>query len=371
MTGTRRKRWRQKGRSMKRISVDLPQSGYDIYIERGLLDKAGEYIRSSGDFSRLVIVTEPHVWDLYGERLVNSLKANGIDPTIITMPRGEQAKEFSQLEKVYDEFTKAGLLRSDLVLAFGGGAIGDLTGYAAATYMRGIKYIQIPTTLLAQVDSSVGGKTAINLKQGKNLVGAFWQPKMVLSDPELLASLSDRDFAGGMAEVIKYAAIASKELFKILSNLKGRKDAMEYIEDIVAHCCKIKAEIVVEDELDQGLRMILNFGHTFGHAIEKIGHFNTYSHGEAVSIGMVLAIKAGIALGITPEDCLGKFSSLLSAFGLPVSLEIKTSDLFPEMLLDKKNANDQLRLILMKEIGDSLIHEIKAEKLHRLIEGEL
>ncbi len=353
---------------MRTLQVLLPHSSYEIAIGRQLLPRAGSLVRQVYSGRRAAVVADENVWQLYGQTLCTALHSQGIEPLPVVVPAGEASKQLSRLDQVYQAFAEAGLTRSELIIAFGGGVVGDLAGFAAATYMRGMPYVQLPTTLLAQVDSSVGGKTAVNLPQGKNLVGAFWQPRLVVADTHLLETLNDREFACGMAEVIKYGAIASQPLLEQLQRADGRAGIMQSIEEVVYHCCDIKRSIVQEDERDTGRRMLLNFGHTFGHAIERLGGFSQLNHGEAVGLGMLLAAKAGQTLGISPADCYPPLQQLLERFGLPVEQPFTLLELLPLLALDKKAGQDSLQLILLKELGCAKIHPISLQALAQLME---
>ena len=254
---------------MKRLEVALPGRGYDILIERGLLAQAGERIRAVlPRAAKVAVVSDSTVAPLYGRSVLDSLARAGYEAALFTVPAGEGSKNAAQLSELWEGFMAFGLTRTDAVVALGGGVVGDLAGFAAATILRGVDFVQIPTTLLAQVDSSVGGKVAIDLAQGKNLAGAFWQPKLVLMDPETLSTLSDETFADGMAEVIKYACIADRDFFDFLATHPSRGEVMANIEHVLYTCCDIKRSVVEADEHDTGARMILNFGHTLGHAYE-------------------------------------------------------------------------------------------------------
>ena len=264
-----------------------------------------------------------------------------------------------------------GLTRTDAVVALGGGVVGDLAGFAAATILRGVDFVQIPTTLLAQVDSSVGGKVAIDLQHGKNLAGAFWQPKAVLMDPDTLDTLDDLTFADGMAEVIKYGCILDKSFFDFLALRPGRGEIMEEIEHVLYTCCNLKRIVVEEDERDTGRRMLLNFGHTVGHAFEKMGNYETWTHGQAVAAGMCVAAQLGLRLGVGgTEDDLQALTKLLQAFDLPVHIPCSDAD-WPVMAetigLDKKGAGDSVSLILLEEMGRAKAVKMKkAEVLAQL-----
>ena len=286
---------------MKTLTVALPGREYDIMIEKGLLDRAGEHCRTVlPRANRLAVVTDSNVATLYLERVRRSLERAGFAVTDIVVPAGESSKSLEQLARLYDGMLSFGLSRTDAVVALGGGVVGDLAGFAAATLLRGVDFVQIPTTVLAQVDSSVGGKVAIDLPAGKNLAGAFWQPRLVLMDPDCLNTLSDRIFSDGMAEVIKYGCILDGELFRLLEENPSRTAVMEQIEQVLFTCCDLKRRVVEADERDTGERMLLNFGHTLGHAYELAYHYETYTHGEGVAAGMMAAAAIGEYLKDTP-----------------------------------------------------------------------
>ncbi len=352
---------------MKMIQVKLANNQYDIHIGKGILNHAGELIRQVYSGRTAVVVSDETVWELYGKRLSVALQNSGIYSHVLVLPAGEQTKQINSLSYLYDKLVDLQIKRSDLIIAFGGGVIGDLTGFCAATYMRGVDYVQIPTTLLAQVDASVGGKTAVNLTGGKNLVGAFWQPVMVIEDTELLNTLDDRQFAGGMAEVIKYAAIKSTSLFDKLDALNTRNDVSEIMEEIVYECCDIKRAIVEADEHDKNERMALNFGHTFGHAIEMLGKYESYIHGEAVAIGMVMAAKFGIYLKVSAGDVAERIKNMAVKFGLPVQCPYSLQQMAEPMMHDKKNISDKIQFILLENIGHNKIYSIAADELNDLL----
>lgn len=262
-----------------------------------------------------------------------------------------------------------GLTRTDGVAALGGGVVGDLAGFAAATILRGVPFVQIPTTLLSQVDSSVGGKTAIDLKAGKNLAGVFCQPKLVLMDPETLDTLPLPVFMDGMAEVVKYGCIWDEDFFHFLAGRPSRQALMADIEHILYTCCDIKRKVVMEDELDTGLRMILNFGHTLGHAYELAGHYVEWTHGQAVAAGMCAAAWLGIGLGITPADVPGRIEGVLGALGLPTRISCSRSDYAAAVGLDKKGAGADITLILLDRIGRAVPHKLPKEELLKRLEA--
>ena len=349
---------------MNTLTVALPGREYDIVIGRGLLSQAGERVRAVLPKARkLAVVTDSHVEPLYSAPVLDSLSATGFDCRLFVVPAGEESKNPSQLVRLWEGFMDFGLTRTDGVAALGGGVVGDLAGFAAATILRGVPFVQIPTTLLSQVDSSVGGKTAIDLKAGKNLAGVFCQPKLVLMDPETLDTLPLPVFMDGMAEVVKYGCIWDEDFFHFLAGRPSRQALMADIEHILYTCCDIKRKVVMEDELDTGLRMILNFGHTLGHAYELAGHYVEWTHGQAVAAGMCVA--AG--LGITPADVPGRIEGVLGALGLPTRISCSRSDYAAAVGLDKKGAGADITLILLDQMGHASPHKLpKAELLKRL-----
>ena len=352
---------------MNTLTVALPGREYDIVIGRGLLSQAGERVRAVLPKARkLAVVTDSHVEPLYSAPVLDSLSATGFDCRLFVVPAGEESKNPSQLVRLWEGFMDFGLTRTDGVAALGGGVMGDLAGFAAATILRGVPFVQIPTTLLAQVDSSVGGKTAIDLKAGKNLAGVFCQPKLVLMDPETLDTLPLPVFMDGMAEVVKYGCIWDEDFFHFLAGRPSRQALMADIEHILYTCCDIKRKVVMEDELDTGLRMILNFGHTLGHAYELAGHYVEWTHGQAVAAGMCAAARLGIGLGITPADVPGRIEGVLGALGLPTRISCSRSDYAAAVGLDKKGAGADITLILLDQMGHSSPHKLpKAELLKR------
>ncbi len=334
---------------MKILHVNIPGYDYDILIGRGILNLAADYFKDRKKPSRILMVTDENVAPLYAQKVEASLKAVS-QVKIVVLPAGETTKSFDYLQRLYDEAFDFGMTRSDYVVALGGGVIGDLTGFFASTLLRGVGFLQIPTTLLSQVDSSVGGKTAIDVPQGKNLVGTFYQPKQVLIDTKTLETLPDKEFFGGLAEVIKYGAIRDEKLFCALEQAKDRKALMDCMEDIVYTCCDIKRQIVEEDEHDTGLRMILNFGHTAGHIIEKAYHYTGYTHGEAVAFGMLVAARMGEHQGKTAPGTVERLCKMLKTFGLPTEISVEQEELFG-VSLDKKASGKEISVILLDKIG--------------------
>lgn len=355
---------------MKTLTVNLPGREYDIQIARGLLDSAGEELRRVCPCARrLFVVTDSNVGPLYSRRLEDSLSAAGFQIHFHVIPAGEESKNPLQLSNMWEFMAQFGLTRTDAVVALGGGVVGDLAGFAAATILRGVDFIQIPTTLLAQVDSSVGGKVAVDLNHGKNLAGAFWQPRLVLMDTDVLDTLDLPQFMDGMAEVVKYGCIADREFFDFLALRPSREALMADIEHILYTCCDIKRKVVLEDERDTGARMILNFGHTLGHAYELAGHYVEWTHGEAVAAGMCAAARLGVSLGITPADVPERISDTLASLGQVTAISCTLEDYAAAVALDKKGAGAEINLIVLVTLGravpkkmpkDRLMEEIKS-----------
>lgn len=332
---------------------------YQIVIARGCLDEVGaraaELFRKGG---KALIVSDSNVMPLYGDRVENSLAKAGISCFRFVFPEGETSKRLSVIEQIYGVLAENRFTRTDFLVALGGGVTGDMAGFAAATFLRGMGFIQIPTTLLAQVDSSVGGKTGVDLPQGKNLVGAFHQPRLVLIDPDTLKTLPTRYFADGMGEVIKYGCIRSASLFETLSEKRLTPDHPD-LEKVLYECVDIKRIVVEHDEHDTGERMILNFGHTLGHALEKLHHFEVLSHGEAVGIGMLLVTQAAQRQGITPAGTAERIRDLLIRYGLPTEdPSIPLGDAVAATAVDKKSLGGSLNLIVLSELGNAVVHPV-------------
>ncbi|MBQ7486798.1 MAG: 3-dehydroquinate synthase [Clostridia bacterium] len=353
------------------IPVNIPgkTTAYSVFIESGLLSRSSHYFTSYTGH-KAAVISDTNVAPLYADILLSELRSAGVEPFLITLPAGETTKCSANLDRLYDFLLDHRITRSDIVIALGGGVIGDLTGYAAATYLRGTRFIQVPTTLLAQVDSSVGGKVAINHPKGKNLLGAFYQPELVIIDTDTLGTLDSRQVGAGLGEVIKYGCILDAPLFERIERCGCRENLVPLYPEIIARCIELKAQVVSEDPLDTGLRMILNFGHTLAHAIENAAGYGTVLHGEAVCIGMVAAAGWGETLGVTPSGTADRIRRLLTALDLPVSLpESLTPDcLFPSMALDKKSLGKDIRVILLDDIGQCHSTRLGAQKLFELME---
>lgn len=353
---------------MRNVHVDLGSKSYDIVIERGLLPHVGRKIKTLlPKAEKIAVITDSNVGPLYASILKESLEREGLTVTVQAFTAGEASKNLQTLGTLYDGLAEAGLTRSDALIALGGGVTGDMGGLAAATFLRGISFVQIPTSLLATVDSSVGGKVAIDLSGGKNLVGAFYQPKVVFIDPDLLKTLPVRYLHDGLAEVIKYGCIMDKELFMMLEKIQNDADLLAHVDEIIEICCNIKARIVEQDEFDTGERMLLNFGHTLGHAVEKTFCFDRYSHGEGVGIGMVVLTRQSEKLGLTEQGTADRIAALLQKFQLPISVDMRQKDFLRAIALDKKKRGSHLTLILLKKIGESFLQKVAFSELTRYL----
>ena len=349
---------------MKEVTVNA-SSSYNILIEKEILWSAGKYIKRLLGDKKLCIVTDDTVDALYSKPLENSLKSQNLSFIKFVIPHGEASKSASNLISLLEFLATNRITRSDALIALGGGVVGDLTGFAAGVYLRGIKFIQIPTTLLAMVDSSVGGKTAIDLQAGKNLAGVFHQPALVLCDPDTLDTLSNEIFADGCAEVIKYGIINDKDFFNLL-----KLGIRNNIEDVIKQCVTNKAKIVELDEFDNGTRQLLNLGHTIGHAIELCSELRV-SHGSAVAIGTVIATKIAVNLNLCPKQDLNEIIDLLHSVGLPTECPYTASALYSVASADKKRSGDSISLILPYGIGNCKIYKADICNLEALIEKGL
>ena len=348
---------------MPMITVPLGQRTYPIHIGSGMLDCLGTHVLEMHGEISVAIVTDDNVAPLYLDRAVKSLENAGLRVCSIVLPHGEQTKCLSRLTELYDFLCESRITRKDAVIALGGGVIGDLTGLAAATFLRGVHFIQVPTTLLAQVDSSVGGKVAVDLPQGKNLVGAFYQPDFVLVDPDTLRTLTDEFWRDGLGEVVKYGCIGDAELFALLEECApgGREKLMQQIDTILMHCIQAKADVVAQDERDMGLRMTLNFGHTIAHAVETCQHYTGMRHGEAVALGMHVMTRLTEAKAMTVPGTAERLDALLRRLDMPMTLpDIPEAELIAAMGMDKKSAGKALRVIVIDRIGSCLIHPTDA-----------
>jgi len=338
------------------VKVPLGNRSYQIKISAGLLDRLGKECAPFNFGCRCAIITDSNVGKVYAKPAFNALVKSGFEPALIVVPAGETAKSFRSVQRCYDLLAGHRIERKSFIIALGGGVVGDLAGFVAATYLRGIPFVQVPTTLLAQVDSSVGGKVGVNLKAGKNLVGAFHQPKLVLCDLDTLRTLPAREFRAGLAEVIKYGIIYDASFFarleKTLPALQRRNLAA--LTSTIARCCEIKAHVVGQDETESGLRAILNYGHTIGHGLEAISSYGKYLHGEAISIGQVAATHLSQLRTGLREDDARRIERLFARTGLPTQVQLNARqrrNLFNAMRLDKKVSGGDIKFVLAKRIG--------------------
>ena len=338
-------------------SVHITASrSYDVRIERGLLDRVGDAIREVCGESKVVLVTDDTVRALYASRVLESLARAGISAELFSVSPGEGAKSLSVYARLLSFLSEQHMTRTDVLAALGGGVVGDLTGFAAATFQRGIRFVQIPTTLLADVDSSVGGKTAVNLPTGKNQVGCFYQPHLVLCDPDALDTLPQAQYLCGCAEVLKYGVLGSAEFFRSLR----QTPVSDQIEDVIATCVRMKSEIVQSDEFDRGQRQLLNLGHSFGHAVEACSGFSVL-HGQAVAIGMAIIARAGAKRGVCPAETAGEILAALEQYHLPTSTEFSADELFSAIFTDKKLTGKTMHLVVPEEIGRCRILPVPVE----------
>ncbi|HEV8341169.1 MAG TPA: 3-dehydroquinate synthase [Candidatus Binatia bacterium] len=350
---------------MRTLTVNLGDRSYPIHVGEKLLPHIGEFLQQVGCRGKVGIVTNPTVAALYLGPVQEGLSHSGFKVTSILLPDGEEHKNLSALSTIYDRLIADRFERDAFIIALGGGVIGDMAGFAAATLLRGISYVQVPTTLLAQVDSSIGGKTGVNHQGGKNLIGAFYQPRLVVVDLEALRTLPRREFVSGLAEVIKCGIIADPELFALLEREMERLLTLEgkLLEQIVAASCAIKARIVEKDEHEADLRSVLNFGHTVGHALEAATRYGRFLHGEAVAIGMVCAASISVNQGACAKESFKRIRQLIAAAELPVRLpsDIRLPDIIKNMEVDKKSAGGRIKFVLCEGIGKTRFHWLSPE----------
>jgi 3-dehydroquinate synthase len=353
---------------MKKLTCTTGETqSYDIYIERGIRNRLHEMDPLFGAYRNIAIITDKNVGKHYLGMVKKQLKTYGGTVYSIVIDPGEGSKNLTTVDSIYADLVSYGITRADIIVALGGGVVGDIAGFCAATYLRGIDYVQIPTSLLAQVDSSVGGKTGVDLPSGKNLVGAFKQPKCVIIDPVFLETLDDRFLMDGMAEVIKYGCISSSKLFVRLLGYQYQEDLLEDMEDIVAKCVQIKRNVVESDEKEHGPRRILNFGHTIGHVIETYFGYETYTHGEAVAIGMYNITKMSVREKITEPDALENLAVIFDTYGLPYEMpEMDPERIKQIVATDKKMDGDVLNVCVMPKIGKAEIVKIHKENAIQL-----
>ncbi len=361
---------------MRKLNLKGKHNSSIILIGRGILNQAGELCRAelSGrkQPSAICVITDSNVAELYLNAVLEQLAVFAVPVHSYVIPAGEEYKNLDTVSKIYEDLSTNRFGRDGMIVALGGGVTGDIAGFTAATYMRGIRHlVQIPTTLLAQVDSSVGGKTGVDLPLGKNLVGAFRQPDVVLIDPAVLDSLPEHIFTGGMAEVIKYGCIWDEEILDLARKESGStvdsKREKEKLESLIARCVAIKIRVVEEDETEEGLRRILNFGHTIGHGLEKLADFTDLSHGEAVAMGMIAAAQMGESAGITEEGCYGRLKTLLQSYGLPTKLPYPVADIYQAMMADKKIQGGSIHFIFIESFGKTDTRKLPVEELRQMM----
>ena len=342
---------------MKTVHIDASRS-YDVRIGRGLLDDCGRQIAERVRCASAAVVADDTVYALYGERVCASLEAAGVRTVCYVFPHGEKSKNLLEYAKILNFLAENRVTRADVLIALGGGVTGDLGGFAAATYLRGIPFVQLPTTLLAAVDSSVGGKTAVDLPAGKNLAGAFYQPELVLCDLDTLDSLPREIFLDGCAEVIKYAVLGSRELFALLADIPSGKG----LEEVTARCVEMKRDFVQSDERDRGARQMLNLGHTFGHAVEASSRF-TLSHGKSVAIGMAMILRAACSRGLCSAETRDAVIALLQRYGLPTECPYPADMLLGALSADKKIFGTRLNLVVPTDIGACRLLPVGVDEL--------
>ena len=354
------------------VRVELSQRGYDIQVGTGNLAGAGRFVAGLADVSHVVLITDTNVDELYADAIGNRLREADISVDLIDVEPGETSKSVDVLDEIWETMLEVGTDRKSIVVAVGGGVVGDLAGFAAASYARGIPFVQIPTTLLAQVDSSVGGKVGINLPGAKNMVGAFWQPLGVLIDTEVLTTLPDREYRAGLAEVVKYGVILDPEFFEYLEqNVEAiNAKSSDVLRKIVVRCCQLKAEVVTQDEREEtGQRAVLNYGHTFCHAFEAVAGYGELLHGEAVAIGMICASRLAESLGRIPAVVTQRQQSLLAALGLSTAVPAADIDqLLDAMMRDKKVEHGELRFVLPSRMGHvELVSGVESEQVEAVL----
>ncbi|SMD06457.1 3-dehydroquinate synthase [Sporomusa malonica] len=359
---------------MAEVRVNLANHSYTIHIMAGIISQVGQLMKDMPLSRKALIVTDENVAPLYSGVLADSLAAAGFLPFVLVVPPGESSKSLATADKVFTQAISMGLDRKSPIIALGGGVIGDLSGFVAATYLRGVPFIQVPTTLLAQVDSSVGGKTAVNHPLGKNLIGAFYQPQLVVIDPLVLDTLPERELKAGLAEVVKYGVIADYDFFDYL--IRHQEDILarrpDELIEVISRCCQIKAAVVAQDERETSLRMILNFGHTIGHAVEGVGGYSEYNHGEAVAIGMHGAALLSSSLHLCSTAASAAVKQLITGMGLPLTAPgYGTDELLGYLARDKKVVDSKVNWVLMQDVGRVTITQDVSEEHVRAVLSQL
>lgn len=356
------------------VCVRLVPHGYDIVVERGALATIGARLRGLDVGSRTALFTAPSILRLHGKTVTQSLEASGFQVTVVELPEGEAAKTLSVAARAWDALLEAGLDRTSTVLALGGGAVGDLAGFVAGTYMRGVNFVQLPTTVLAQVDASIGGKTAINHPTAKNAIGVFYQPRLVLSDPATVVTLPEREFRSGLAEIVKHGIVLEAGYFDEIEAGAGRLCARdpETLERIIAGSCRLKASVVERDERESSLRHVLNYGHTIGHALEAATAYGRWTHGEAVAIGIAAEARLAQRRGLADAATVERQERLLTAVGLPVRLDaVDPAAVLTAIRHDKKSRDGRVPFVLAPRIGEfTVVHDVTDDEI-RLVLAEV
>jgi 3-dehydroquinate synthase len=352
---------------MRTLTVNLGERSYPIHVGEDLLRQTGDFLRQAGLGEKVGIITDAKVAGFYLKPVEDSLRQAGFTVAVVSLAEGEKQKNLESIATIYDRLVSERFERGSFLLALGGGVVGDMTGFAAATFLRGIPYVQAPTTLLAQVDSSIGGKTGVNHREGKNLIGAFYQPRLVLIDVAVLRSLPPRDLAAGLAEVIKYGIIADPDLFARLEaeleNLLRLNVAP--LTEVVANSCAIKAGVVAKDERESDVRAVLNFGHTVGHALESLTGYDEFLHGEAVAIGMIQAAAISVRQGCCDRESFERIRRLVSKAGLPTEIPpgVELQELIQHMETDKKSTAGKIKFVLCEGIGKTRFHSLSPSEI--------
>ena len=351
------------------LTINMKSRKYPVIIESGLFRTIGTTLGQHFTGKKIAMITDENIQKSYGDYLERQLNASQCEWELIVLPAGDTSKSFSTLSVIYKRLLDFQLTRDDVIVALGGGIIGDISGFAASTFLRGVDFVQIPTTLIGQVDSSIGGKNAINLPEGRNLVGTFYQPTYVFIDPDFVQTLSDLQLADGVAEIIKYACVADADLFQDLIRMSNHRDAT-LIESIIYRCCLIKKQLIEQDEKDQGIRMLTNFGHTFGHAIENIYNDGTFGHGQAVAMGMQTITEHSESMGLSGINTSAMLKDILLGYGLPTELPdgIDKDLLATTAMKDKKRRGDKMNLILLEKIGKGYIYPIQKAEIRKFID---
>ncbi len=362
------------GLRITKVSLNLPNGGYKIIVGYGIGSLLGQSIEKNAEKngSKIAVITHPRIARLYGKEVMGSLNKAGFSPVLYQFPEGEKNKTLAQTNRMYDFLIQNKFERSSTLVALGGGVVGDMSGFVAATFLRGISYIQCPTTVVAQVDAAIGGKTGVDHPKGKNLIGAFHQPSLVFVDPEKLATLPKREYVAGLAEVVKYGVIYDPTFFSFME--KNVKALLNRDKESILHCIKrsveIKAEVVGKDEKELGLRKILNYGHTLGHAVETLTGYQTYKHGEAVSIGMVTAAAMAYKIGIGSLEVVNRQRALLEALGLPTRFPtLNSADLMNVLESDKKVVGGKVYFVLPEKIGSVCVQKIERDCMSKILKN--